>query len=73
MPTIRFRIRWLDRLWLIAIACSFLLLAPIYVILSIGRFGWQPVAVFAVVMLAGIIRHRSDKSAASDPSEDRAP
>lgn len=42
--------RWLDRIWLVLIALSFALMAPIWIILMSQRFGWRFVT--AGVLLA---------------------
>ena len=67
----RFRWRWLDRLWLVAIALSFVFLLPIWLALSIERMGAG--MVFGSIALALIWRYRSHRSAASDQSLDPEP
>jgi hypothetical protein len=52
---VRFRHRWLDRAWLSLVAAAFLLLAPIWLILMVERFGLR--FVIGGIALALIIRY----------------
>jgi len=52
----RFKTRWLDRIWLCLITGAFAIGAPIWVLLMAERFGWR--MVIGGVVLALVIRYR---------------
>ena len=53
MPTLRFRWRWLDRLWLTLIALAFLFMAPIWIALWWERH-WA-LGLIQVVFIVGLL------------------
>ena len=61
--------RWLDRLWLWAIALSFLIVVPGFAIVWINDYGWFNVTLYVLVLvLIGVYRALSAKPQASSDS-----
>lgn len=51
--------KWLDRLWLIAIALSALLMVPLWLSMAVEDFGLPVVLLFLLVFAFSFWRHRT--------------